>query len=71
MKFKDDITTRVKDVARDIKDSTVTAYDVKRDEIRETSLHKNASKKLTPEEIARAERAGLVIGVMLLLAVLL
>ena len=62
MKFKRTIASAVKDAARGIKDNTVAAYEVKRNDIRNTNLHKRSAVVLTPEEIARAERVGLLFG---------
>lgn len=71
MKFNDDIKTRVKDAARDIKDGAVYAYDGKKSEIEQMDLHKNAAAKLTPEEVRRAQGIGLAIGTATLMLILL
>ena len=73
-KFKKDLIEDTikgaKRTARDISDTTKMAYDIKRDEIRETSLHSKAASVLTPEEVARAERVGLVVGTIVILAII-
>jgi hypothetical protein len=66
----EDTIKSAKRTARDISDTTKMAYDGKRDEIRETSIHKKYASVLTPEEVSRAERAGLVVGILLLFAFL-
>jgi len=56
--------------AHDIRRNTVNAYDVKHKEISEYSLYEDAAKKLTPEEIRKAEVAGLVVGILALVTAL-
>jgi hypothetical protein len=70
-KFKPDLMEDIKTVARDINDNVLLAYDVKKKEIEENYIPESAKAKLTPAEIKRAERAGLVIGVIVILAILL
>lgn len=66
MKFKPDI---IKDALKSMGDNTVTAYDVKRREIEETVIPKKYTKVLTEKEIRRAERIGLIAGILGILAV--
>ena len=69
-KFIRTIKDEVKDVARDIKDNTVTAYDIKKRDIEDNVIPKSVLTLLTPEEIARSQRIGLVIGFTVLLAII-
>jgi hypothetical protein len=69
-KFIRTIKDEAKDIARNINDQTVTAYDLKRQEIESKYIPEKALAKLSPAEIRRAERIGLVIGVVFLLVIL-
>jgi hypothetical protein len=71
MKFNKDMMTRAKDHMRDTADGAALAYDMKRGEIEQMGIHKNAAEKLTPEEVRRAQRVGLVTGVLVILIVLI
>ena len=74
MKFeKDLINDTIKDAKRhmrDTADQTVMAYEAKRADIEAIDLHASASSKLTPEEVRRAQNAGLVVGVIAIAAIL-
>lgn len=58
----------IKNKACDISDGAVLAYDMKRDEISKMPLHQKYAKVLTPDEVRRSQRIGLVIGMLVLLA---
>jgi hypothetical protein len=66
-KFIRTLKDEAKDIARNINDSTVTAYDIKRKEIEEKYIPPSVMGVLYPEEVRRAERVGLVIGFICLL----
>jgi hypothetical protein len=68
-KFIRTLKDEAKDIARNINDSTVLAYDVKRKEIEEKYIPPSVLGVLYPDEIRRAERAGLVIGFLILVAI--
>ena len=57
--------------AQDMSDNTKFAYDVKRKEIEEKHIPKFAKDALTPEEIRRSERAGLVVGMTIILVTII
>jgi hypothetical protein len=68
-KFIRTLKDEAKDIARNINDSTVLAYDVKRREIEEKYIPPSVLGVLYPDEIRRAERVGLVIGFLILVAI--
>ena len=68
-KFIRTLKDEAKDIARNINDSTVLAYDVKRKEIEEKYIPPSVLGVLYPDEIRRAERVGLVIGFLILVAI--
>ncbi len=65
-KFIRTLKDEAKDIARNINDNTVLAYDVKRKEIEEKYIPPSVMDVLYPDEIRRAERVGLVIGFVIL-----
>lgn len=62
MKFEYTLKDKIKDAAKDINDSVLTAYDTKREEIEQTIIPKSIMDSVTPEQTRRAEIIGLVIG---------
>ena len=76
-KFRHTLSDTVRDIkkgavatARDINDNTKMAYDVKVRTIEEKHIPKFAKDVLTPAEIKRSERIGLVIGVVGVVAII-
>ena len=69
-KFIRTLKDEVKDIARNINDNTVMAYDVKKKEIEEKYIPPSVMGVLYPEEIKRAERVGIVVGFLVVVAIL-
>ena len=68
-KFIRTLKDEVKDVARDINNNTVMAYDIKKKDIEDEYIPKKLLTVLTPEEVKRAERAGLFVGFVIIVAI--
>ena len=69
-KFIRTLKDEVKDIARNINDNTVMAYDVKKKEIEEKYIPPSVMGVLYPDEIKRAERIGLVVGFLIVVTIL-
>lgn len=69
-KFIRTIKDEVKDIARNINDNTIMAYDVKKKEIEEKYIPPSVLGVLYPDEIRRAERVGLFVGFLIVVAIL-
>jgi hypothetical protein len=66
-----DISRSVRNAASDMQSQTVSAYDIKRRDIEDNIIPKKAMAALTEAEVRRAERFGLVIGVMVIIGAII
>ena len=69
MKYSKTVLESAKDKILDIGDGMEMAYDIKRDEITK-NLPNNLTSKLTDAEIRRAQKAGVVLGVFVIVVLL-
>ena len=69
MKYQKTVLESAKDKISDIGDGMEMAYDIKRDEITK-NLPDNLTSKLSDAEIRRAQKAGVVLGVFVIVVLL-
>jgi len=69
MKYQKTMMESAKDKISDIGDGMEMAYDIKRDEITK-NLPDNLTSKLSDAEIRRAQKAGVVLGVFVIVVLL-
>ena len=69
MKYQKTMMESAKDKISDIGDGMEMAYDIKRDEITK-NLPDNLTSKLSDAEIRRAQKAGVVMGVFVIVVLL-
>ena len=70
MKYQKTILEDAKDKIRNIGDDMETAYNIKRKDITENYTPKSVTTVLTDAEIKRAQRAGVVLGVFVIVVLL-
>ncbi len=71
MRIKTSVFQKIKDSSIDTKNMMDSAYEIKRQEITKKYVPEKYLYSLTEEEVKRAQKAGLIVGSILIISILI